>query len=257
MYRAFARSRIALMLRRLRNRFGMSAPRVTVRAHISWRFRILVSILLLIVLILLFSWVYVICSRYAGYDKSTTEQELGSLRSRVEMLESEAERLRAISNGSEASLQIERTAQLKLSEQVKRLEAENALLREDMAAFESLASGEIKTEAVSIYRMKVVPDSTVGGPFHYRFLLAAPVSRPDREFKGQLQLVATVLQGGKTVIVNIPDSTASDSQRLLVSFKYFRRIDGNFTLPANSVLKKLEVRLMQGTTVVTSQHVTL
>ena len=245
------------MLRRLRGRFGMAAPRVTVRAHIPWHWRILSIVLLLIVAILLLSLVYVISSRYASYDTTTTVQELSSLHNRIEALETEAEHLRAIGNGSEASLQIEHTAQLKLSEQVKRLEAENGSLREDLAAFESLASGEVKNQAASIHRMQVVPASTAGGVCHYRFLLAAPVSRADREFRGQLQLVATVQQGGKTVIVNISDVTASDAQKFLVSFKYFRRIEGSFTLPPNALLKKLEVRLMQGTTVVASQQVTV
>jgi hypothetical protein len=245
------------MLRRVRSRFGMSAPRVTVRAHIPWYLRLFVAIILLFVAIMLVSLVYVVGGRYSGYDKTIAEQELSSLRNRVETLETEAEHLRGISSGSEASLQIERTAQQKLGEQVKRLEAENGRLREDLAAFESLATGETKNEAVSIRRLQVVFDSVAGGAYRYRFLLVAPVSRPDREFKGQLQLVATVQQDGKTVIVNIPDAAMSDSQKFQVRFKYFRRIEDSFTLPAHAVLKKLEVRLMQGETVVTSQQVTM
>ncbi|MFY9329270.1 MAG: DUF6776 family protein [Georgfuchsia sp.] len=234
----------------------MSAPRVTVRAHIPWHWRALITILLLIATALLVSWIYVISSRYSGFDNTSAEL-VGSLRSRVEVLETEAEHLRSISNGSEASLQIERTVQQKLSEQVKRLEAENNRLREDMAAFESLASGDTKNNAVSIHRMRVIPASTAGDACRYRFFLAAPVSRPAREFKGRLQMVATIQQGGETVTVNISDTDASDPQRFLVSFKYFRRIEGSFMLPANAVLKKLEVRLMQGLTVVASQQVTV
>lgn len=245
------------MLRRVRGRFGMSAPRVTVRAHIPWYLRLFSAIILLIIAIMLVSLVYVVSSRYSGYDKIMAEQELSSLRNRVETLETEAERLRGISSGSEASLQIERTAQQKLGEQIKRLEAENGRLREDLAAFESLAMGEARNEAISIRRMQVGLDSAAGGAYRYRFLLVAPVSRPDREFKGRLQLAATVQQDGKTVIVNIPDAATSDLQKFLVKFKYFRRIEDSFTLPARAVLKKLEVRLMQGETVVTSQQVTM
>lgn len=247
------------MLRRLRSRFGVSAPRVTVRAHIPWHWRLAAIIALLAVAIVLASWVYVTGRSYAGYDKTMAEQELSTLRKRVEMLETEAERLRGIGNGSEASLQIERTAQLKLGEQVKRLEAENGQLREDLAAFENLAAGETKNQSISIHRGQVEPDSTAGGSaYRYRFLLAAPVSlRPEREFKGRMQLVATILQDGKPVIVNIPDAAAPDAQKFLISFKYFRRIEGVFSLPANAVLKKLEVRLMQGAAVVASQQLTM
>lgn len=245
------------MLRRLSGRFGMSAPRVTVQAHIPWHWRILAIVILLAAAIVLAALVYIVGSRYAGYDKIMTEQKLFKLRNRVEELEAEAAHLRAISNGSEASLQIERTSQQMLSEQVKRLEAENGRLREDLAAFENLASGENKKGTIGIHRMQVEPDSITGSTYHYRLLLVAPVTRTDREFKGWLQLVATAQQDGKAVIVNIPDATTPDSQKFPVGFKYFRRVEGSFTLPANTVLKKLEVRLMQGTTVITSQQVVI
>ena len=243
------------MLRRVRSRFGMSAPQVTVRAHIPWYCRLFVVIMLLIAAIVVVNITHIISGRYSGYDKNMAEQELTNLRNRVETLETEAERLRGISNGSESSLQIERTAQQKLGEQVKRLESENGRLREDLAAFDSLATDETKNEAISIRRMQVIFDSAAGGAYRYRFLLVAPLSRPDREFKGRLQLVATVQQDGKTVIVNIPEAATSDSQKFQVKFKYFRRIEDSFTLPVHAVLKKLEVRLMQGETVVTSQQV--
>lgn len=245
------------MMRRLRGRFGILAPRVTVRAHIPLHWRVLAIILLLTAAIIMASSVYLIGSRYAGYDRITAKQELSSLRNRVEVLETEAERLRAIGNSSEASLQVERTTQQKLSEQVKRLEVENGHLREDMAAFENLASGETKNGAISIHRMQVEPDPIVVGAYQYRFLLVAPVSRSEREFKGWLQLVATAQQDGKTVIVNIPDAAAPDSQKLQVGFRYFRRIEGSFPLPVKAVLKKLEVRLMQGAVVVTTQQLTM
>lgn len=242
------------MLRRLRGRFGMSAPRVTVRAHIPWYWRALVSILLIVAAITLGSWVYEVGRRYAGFDKTQSEQELSSLREQVGTLEAEAERLRNIGNGSEASMQIERTAQQKLSEQVKKLEAENGRLREDMAAFENLASGEAKNETFSIHRIQVEPDGAGTGMYRYRLLLAAPATRADRVFQGRLQLIATIQQGDKTATLTIPGTSSPDTEKFLISFKYFRRVEGGFSLPANAVLRNLEIRLMQGVTVVASQQ---
>lgn len=259
MYRAFANSRSALILRRLRGRFGMSAARVTVRAHIPWYWRAVTMGVLLTVIVVLGNLVYDFGRRYAGYDKAAAEQELITLRDRIEVLESEAERLRNIGSGSEASLQIERTAQQKLSEQVKHLESENGRLREDLAAFEKLASGDMKNESVGIHRMRVERDPAAGqGVYHYQLMLAAPASRSEREFKGRLQLIATVQQDGGIAIVNIPDGTSSsESQKFIIDFKYFHRVEGSFSLPQNADLKKLEVRLMQGPTLVASQQLIL
>jgi hypothetical protein len=212
---------------------------------------------LLAVAIALAGWVYDIGRRFAGFDKNTADQELSRLRDRVEVLETEAGQLRGIGNGSEASLQIERTSLQKLSEQVKRLEAENGHLREDLAAFESLAADDEKNEGIRISRIQVEPDPATAGAYRYRLLLTAPVSRPDRGFKGKLQLVGMIQQGAKATMLNISNTAEFDQQKLVVDFKYFRRIEGGFMLPANAVLKKLEVRLMQGATVVTSQQVTL
>lgn len=243
-----------MILRRLRGRFGISAPRVDIRAHIPWYWRVLVTLLLLAATILLGTWVYDTGRRFAGYDSRMAEQQLSELRDRVGVLEHEAERLRSIGNASESTLQIERTAQQGLSEQVKRLETENGRLREDLAAFENLATGDTKSETVGIHRLQVEPDPSVAGNYHYRLLLAAPGLRSEKEFRGRLQLVVTVQQDAKTDILNIPDAGAPDAQKYLVSFKYFRLIEGSFALPPGAILKKFEVRLTQGGTVVVSQQ---
>ena len=245
------------MLRRMRGRFGMMAPRMTVRAHIPWYWRALATVLLIATAIVLAGWIYDIGRRFAGYDKSIADQELGVLHERVQRLEAETERIRGNGSGNETSLQIERTAQQKLGEQVKRLEVENGRLREDLAAFENLASGEAKNETIGINRLQVESDLSAAGTYSYRMLLSAPVSHPDREFKGRLQLVASFQQDGKTAMVNFPDTALPDTQKFSLSFKYFRRIEGSFALPANAVLKKLEVRVMQGATLVASQQVML
>ena len=243
------------MLRRVRRRFGLTAPRVTVRAHIPWPWRALVAVFLLAFAIVVTSWVFDTGRRFAGFDKSKADQELNALRERVATLE--AEHSRSSGSGSEASLEIERTAQQHLGEQIKVLEVENARMREDLATFENLASGAVKSEVASIHRLQVETDPNIAGTYHYRMLISAPATQADHEFRGRLQMVAALLQAGKTVMVNIPDSATSDPQKFMLSFKYFRRVEGDFILPAGAVLKKLEVRLMQGATIIASQQATL
>ena len=231
------------MWRRVSSRFGMSAPRVTVRAHIPWHWRALVTTLMLAVALVLAGWVYDIGRRFAGYDKTVAEQELHILHSRVEVLEAEAESLRSAGSGSEASLQIDRTVQQKLSEQVKRLEVENSRLREELAVFESLFSSDIKSESIRISRMQVEPDSAGAGGYHYSFLLTAPAARLDQTFKGRLQLVAIFQKNGKAVSMNALDTSRPDARNSLVDFKYFHRVEGGFTLPPGAVLNRFEARL--------------
>lgn len=256
MYWSQPRANIALMLRWLRNRFGVSAPHVIVRAHVPWYLRVGVAAFLIGLTVVATSWVYDTGRRLAGYDRSTAEAELQVMRDKTEKLQAELERLRGVGSASESSLQIERTAQLRLSEQVKKIETENGRLREDLAAFENIASGDAKSEAIGIHRFQVERDPSSIGGYRYRLLLSAPVLHTDREFNGTLQLLMTVQQDGKAVIVNAVATDPADPKKYQIRFKYFRRVEGSFNVPVNAVLTKLEVRLMQGSNIVASQQTT-
>ena len=89
-----------------------------------------------------------------------------------------------------------------------------------------------------------------------RMLLAAQGLSRDKEFQGQLQLAVTILRDGKTAILSIPAS-GQDPQKFAVAFKRFKRIEGVFQVPPESVAKQVEVRLLQGGLVVATQQVSL
>ena len=244
------------MLRRLRGRFGVSAPRVTIRTHIPWYWRFGITAILLTLALALAGWIYDAGRSFAGFDRRQSEQELDDLRTRVDQLDEEAKHMREAASASESKLQIEHTARQGLGEQVKNLETENSKLREDLAIFENLASGETKTQRFGIHRLQVEPELTKGF-YRYRMLLAAQGATRDKEFQGQLQLAVTVLRDGKAAILFVPAPGQPDAQKYLVVFKRFRRIEGVFQVPADTVAKQVEVRLLQGGIVIATQHVPL
>ena len=65
-----------------------------------------------------------------------------------------------------------------------------------------------------------------------------------REFVGNLQLSVTVLQGGKSVIINFPEQNATDLARYRLSFKYYQRVEGVVTLPEGSIIKAIQARVL-------------
>jgi len=240
----YANSGLALKLRRWRGRFGISAPRVTVRTHVSWYWRALGVAITGAVALALAGWVYDAGRSIAGFDSSETAQEIGKLREKVATLEVEAEKLRAANNANESSLQIERTAQQQLTAQVNSLEAENNRLKEENAVFERLAQGGGKDGAVTINRLRVFSDGS-GGRYRYQFLVAQNGEQRGREFKGSVQVVATLQSGSPSGMMVFPHLDDPDAERFVVVFKYFRRIDGFFTLPGGAKPKSVEIRLMQ------------
>jgi hypothetical protein len=229
---------------------------VAVRTHIPWYWRILATIAVLSISIAIAGWVYDAGRKIAGFDRRETEQEMTALRDRVDELQKEAAKLRALVNAGESNLQIERTAQQQLVRQVKSLEQENGRLKEDLAFFENLASGEGKEAGFTINRLRVEPN---GNPGHYRYrlLAAAQGGKKDREFRGSVQLVISLQQEGKSAMMILPEPNDPGKHRFNINFKHFQRVDGTFQVPAGARVSSVEARLIQDGVTRASQTVTL
>jgi len=182
------------LIKRIRGRFGISAPKMTVRTHVAWYWRWLGMVAALAVSLVIAAWLYDAGRRFAGFDRSETEQELAQLRASVAKLEEEMRHLRSIANASESRLKIEQSAQTQLGAQVKALEEQNTRLKEDLAFFENLTPA---VDKLSIHRFKVEPDA-LPGEYRYR-LLVLQGGRRDREFHGSMQLSSACMTTGKMV----------------------------------------------------------
>ncbi|MBK6631999.1 MAG: hypothetical protein IPG33_13830 [Betaproteobacteria bacterium] len=244
------------MLRRLRSRFGISAPRVAVRTHIPWYWRALATIAVLSISFALAGWVYDAGRKIAGFDRRETEQEMNLLRDRIAELEQETAKLGALANASESTVQIERTAQQQLVRQVKALEQENGRLKEDLAFFENLASAEGKEAGFTINRLRIEPNGNPG-QYRYRMLAAAQGGKKDREFRGSVQLVISLQEEGKSAMMILPEPNDAARKKFIINFKHFQRIDGAFQVPVAARVTSVEARLIQDGITRASQTVML
>ena len=150
---------------KLRQRFGIAAPRVAVHSHIPWYWRWVGVSVLLGISAASAAWIYDAGRQFAGFERSEVQGELRGVQSKLEEARGELERLRAIANAADSRLSIERTAQQRLAEQTRALEKDNARLKEELATFESMLSSETRTaNTVSVYRFKVDADVLPGSP---------------------------------------------------------------------------------------------
>src|SRR5258706_15925904 len=196
---------------KLRQRFGIAAPKVSVRTHVPWYLRWLGFAVMLAFSAALAAWMYDAGRRFAGFDRSEVEQELSTARSELAKLRSELERLRAIANAADSKVSIERTAQQKLAQQIKGLEQENARVREELAIFESMLSSETTSAApLSVLRFKVEPD-VIPGEYRYRVLLLAAGPRRGRDFQGRLELAVSLTESGRGAMITVPGAGDPDS----------------------------------------------
>jgi hypothetical protein len=229
------------LLKRVRQRFGISAPRMTVRTHLAWYWRWLGMLVFASLSLALALWMYDAGRRFAGFDRSELEAEAEQLRRSVARLEGERSRLRSIADASESRLKIEQSAQAQLVRQVKALEEDNRRLQEDLALFENLTPAG---ERVTINRFTVQPDA-LPGEYRYRMLVLLGGVRRDRNFQGSLQLVVNVRMQGRTATLVLPDARAAADPGFNLNFKYFQRVEGTFRVPADTRVESVQVRILE------------
>lgn len=248
----------SVKLKRFRRRFGISAPKLAIRTHVAWYWRALVVVVMLSLSLSLVAWVYDAGVRIGGFKGSDSVREIQSLRDHVMELDAELTKLRSLVGSGESSLQIERATQRQLSRQAKELEVENAALKEDLAFFEGLVptseSGD--EQGVRIDNLRVSPGGSAG-EYRYRMLVVNSGGRQGKDLKGSLQLLVKVEQSGKNAMIALPSSAEASSQRFRFEIKRFHRLEGVFSVPAGSVAREVEVRLLQDGTVRAKQSVVL
>lgn len=267
MRRPASHSRTSLIPRRWRNRFGITAPRVTIRAQLPWYWWALTAGSLLLVLALLVSRVLdMSASAVDGRAAMQQLQQLQELNRHIAELEQELARVQGIADAGESRVQIERAAQQQLIEQVKRLETENGRLKDDLAVFENLAQADRSSSGKSsansgskpeIKRLRVESQSGDTPTYRYRMLLTLAGAHPERVFTGELQLVLTYIHNAQRHSLTLPDAKQQGKQPYVIQFKYFQRVEGEFDLPAGARLLKLEARVLRQGVLLTRNEMTL
>jgi hypothetical protein len=253
-----AASSASVRLKRLRQRFGISAPKLAIRTHVAWYWRLLSIIVILSVSMAFSFWIYDAGRKIAGFQSDESFREIESLREHLAKVDGELVQLRSYADSRESSLQMERATLKQMALQVKALEAENVALKEDLAFFEGLVPaselGEESAVRIDHFRVEQDKDSR---EVRYRLLVVYNASRQVKDFKGALQFLVKVQQGGKDVMLTFPSASEKNTQRFRFEVKRFHRLDGVFTLPDGVVVKSVEARLLQDNAVRAKQLVTL
>lgn len=232
------------LIKRFRRRFGISAPKLTVRTHVAWYWRWLGLSVVGAITLAMAAWVYDAGRRFAGFDSTEIKEEAAQLRSTVARLEAEAEKLRAVTNASDARVKIEQIAQQQMSAQLKQLEVENTRLKEDLAFFEGLSPVDRREEPVSIHRLKVEPGS-LSGEYRYR-LLVLQGGRRDREFNGSIQVLVDLQDKGRSDIMPVTGSDSAENGMRKFNFRFFRRVEGSFRVPPSAKVRAVQVKVFEG-----------
>jgi len=246
-----ASSGLAVKARRLRSRFGIAAPRLTVKTHVPWHWRAASVIIITAASLALAGWIYDAGRSIAGFKNSAMD----TLKSRLSDQESELKQLRSAVTSTSASLQIEQAAQEQLKKHAATLEEENIRLKEELAVFENMAQGRAAEGSLAISRLRVEPAGE--GGYGYTMLVTRQQSKKDGEFRGQLQFLLNIQQAGRSAMITLPETGDPESARYQVSFRNFHRLAGRFRIPEGAQLISVEARLVQDGSIKATQRITL
>ena len=232
----------------LRPRRGSLSGSLAVRSHLPWPLRVLgaaaVLVVVLVVVVVAARWAYDAGRRLAGAPDRTAENK--ALREQVAAMTAQQERLQAVANTAEAQLQMARSAQEALAGQLKTAEGEVAQLKEDLAFFEGLLPASGNTSGIHVRSFRVGLDEAGPLKMHYRLLIMQGGSKAFSslpEFRGELQLVVSLMRDGKPVTLSLPENGAGSLPGLRVT--HYQRIEGAFALPAGATVRAVTVRILQ------------
>lgn len=231
--------------KRIRQRFGIAAPRVAVRTAPPWYWRWLGTAAILTLGAFMVLWLYERAVTLRGDAGPALRSELADTRRSLEQARAELDELRAVANAADSRVSIERSAQNRLAQQLRTLEQENARLREDLAIFDSLLSSTPRgAQSLVVQRFQVVPE-VLPGEYRYRVLLFMPGARKERAFQGRLELIVALTEGGRNAIMSFPEPEDAEASAFRLSFKHFQRVEGTFRVGARARVESVQVRVYE------------
>lgn len=208
---------------------------MSVRSALPWPVRWMGVALMLGFSAAIALWAFEFGKGIAGLD-TNAKQELQLLRAEVSVLRADRERAQSIANTSGSLLTAEKAAQEKMAAQIRQLESDNLLLRDDLGFFEKLlpAGG---ADGVSIRSLQA--DLLSNTQLKWQVLVIQPVKgAPD--FNGKLDMTINGTLAGKPWTASLPGGAQS------LQLKQYRRIEGILDLPPQAVVQTVTAKVLEG-----------
>lgn len=225
----------------LRRRFGISAPKLSVRTHWSWKVKGAIIGVAALFFAGLFYGGFDAGRIFAGFNIGKVRDEQERLNTEVIALRADNERLKQNNIELANSAQMAVGAKDVLSKQIISLQQENTQLKEESAFFEKLVGSAAGSKnGLAVQRMQAERETVDS----YRFRALVVQGSADAPFKGKLTLIATIIADGKRININLPDEQPDLVASLTLDFKTYQRVEGIFKVPANAQLKTLQMRVI-------------
>jgi len=229
--------------RMIKQRFGISAPRVAIRAHVPWYWRWL-AIAFIGALAMGAGWsAYEAGIMVPGFMRNDASGALARLNDTIVRQEQELAALRARAIRAERQIEIGSATYADLARQIKSLAEQNATLKEDLAFFQTLMPAGGGTRGIVLERFRLEKDAAPG-EYRYRLFLVQTGER-ERDFEGRLQFVVNLVESGKARALVLPSDGEREAQGFQLKFKFFQRIEGAFRVSPDAAVQSVQVQVYE------------
>jgi hypothetical protein len=242
-----------MRFRLLRRRLTISAPRMAVRSALPWPFRWAVLAIVLGFCAAIGLWAFEFGKDIAGLEKGSKEEllqlrtEVTALRGELVAVKSERDEAQSVANTADTLVTAEKASHEKLLAQVKQLEADNRLLRDDLGFFEKLIpAGSVEGLAIRGLQAELVTPTTL----KWQTLVMQP-GRNTQEFNGRLEITFAGTVNGKPWTATLPDGA------MPIKVKQYGRMEGELALPPQVLVKSVSARVLEGSVVRATQTIKL
>lgn len=242
-----------MRFRLLRRRLTISAPRMAVRSALPWPFRWAVLAIVLGFCAAIGLWAFEFGKDIAGLEKGSKEElmqlrtEVTALRGELAAVKAERDEAQSVANTADTLVTAEKASHEKLLAQVKQLEADNRLLRDDLGFFEKLIpAGAVEGLAIRGLQAELIAPSTL----KWQTLVMQP-GRNMQEFNGRLEITFVGTVNGKPWTATLPDGA------MPIKVKQYGRMEGELALPPQVLVKSVSARVLEGSVVRATQTIKL
>ena len=232
-------------IRQLRQHFGVSAPKLSVKTHVSWRWRAL-GVAFVVSVITWMVWTGYDAGRLlGGFYKSEAEERRLQLEGQVAELTAENRSLVSKMTRLESEMLMGKGVQDSLTRQALNLQTENTQLKEELSYLQQLVSGSSKEGTISVRSVTAERDA----PDQLRVrMLVVQGGTDGPTFAGQLNVGLELTQDGHRLHLNLPEEQPETAMALRLNFKYYQRIDLAVRVPAGATARTLQARVFQAGT---------
>jgi hypothetical protein len=227
---------------------------MSVRSAMPWPFRWAVLAIVLGFCAAIGLWAFEFGKDIAGLERGSKEElvrlrgELVDVRAALVKATHERDEAQSVANTAGTLVTTEKASQEKVLAHVKQLEAENRTLRDDLGFFEKLipAAG---VDGVAIRGLQA--DILKGGGAVKWQVLVIQSNKNVSEFNGRLEVAFAGTSNGK------PWSAALPNGPQAIKIRQYGRLEGEFDLPEQTVVKSITVKVMDGVAVRATQSIKL